>query len=67
MAGHIGQQYKRVSPDRVPKEEFRRSPTPEIKKGRRNFPAAFRIWQSSIDESANSAYSPSPFIISIMC
>ena len=28
MAGHIGQQYKKVSPDRVPKEEFRRSPLP---------------------------------------
>ena len=28
MAGHIGQQYKKVSPDKVPKEEFKGSPLP---------------------------------------
>ena len=65
MAGHIAQQYKQVSPDKVPAEEFRSSPRRD-KKGPPRLPGGPESANLPIYQSANS-YSPSPFIISIMC
>jgi hypothetical protein len=72
MAGRIAQQYKQVSPKNSPAEEFRRA-APLNKKSRRysrrprlsDFLTRRLLDSSRLFQTL--LYSPSPFIISIMC
>jgi hypothetical protein len=68
LAGRIAEQYKQVSPEKAPTEEFRGSHRRNEKRAADEKSAAqyFQSINPPIYESSNS-YSPSPFIISIMC